>query len=397
MNSAIIQSILDNDLYKISMQNAVIKHYPSTEVVYKFINRGGTIFPDNFDVDLKQQIEMMSDATMTLEQREWLLQMCPYLSAPYVDFLWGYRFNPQEVKIQQHGGDLSVTISGPWYRTILWEVPLMALISELYFRKQYGHEFYEMQSANFACIKAKDKGIKLSKANCVFADFGTRRRFSQMLHSNVVQSLSQGGSDNFVGTSNMLWAHKYNLNVIGTHAHEWFSFHAVKYGYKQANSVALGRWADTYSGDLGVALTDTFTTDIFFNSFDTFYSKLFDGVRHDSGDPYEFACKTISHYESLGIDPASKTIVFSDGLNTDKAIDIQNKLNGRIKISFGIGTHFTNDIGATPLNMVIKLWKVKVHTDEDWVPAVKLSDVSGKNTGEADEVNLARQVLRIKV
>lgn len=392
----IITSILDNDLYKVTMQNAVIHHYPDAMVKYRFINRGGTNFPIGFSSKLAAEVASMADVSMTLGQKRWLRKVCPYLPAPYIDFLWGYRFDPSEVNICQTDGDLSIGIEGPLYRAILWEVPLMALVSELYFRETLGELFYNVQEDEKIEEVAKIKRDRLSEAGCVFADFGTRRRFSKSVQRKVVRSLN-GGGPCFSGTSNMLFAYENGLRPIGTHAHEWFSFHAAKYGYERANSIALGRWVDVYNGDLGIALTDTFTTDVFFNSFKTLYAKLFDGVRHDSGDPIVFAEKSISHYESLKIDPTTKTIVFSDGLNVDKAIEINNYVGGRIKTAFGIGTHFTNDVGVTPLNMVIKLWEVMYDTHSGWRPSVKLSDVDGKNTGETDEIDLARRVLRIDV
>ena len=203
------------------------------------------------------------------------------------------------------------------------------------------------------------------------------------------------GNSNFVGTSNVYFAYKYNITPIGTHAHEWFMFHAAKYGYKMANHLSMENWTDVYRGDLGIALSDTFTTEVFFKSFDKKFAKLYDGVRHDSGDPIEFADKVIAHYEKLGIDPKSKAIVFSDSLNPEKAVKIKDHCRSKIKCSFGIGTNFSNDVGVKPLNMVIKMVEAKPE-GEDWHHTIKLSDSKGKYTGNVDEIEMAKHVLNIK-
>jgi len=238
--------------------------------------------------------------------------------------------------------------------------------------------------------------IKLFKMNNVYyADFGTRRRFSYGNQREVVhQMANEIGNHNFVGTSNVHFAHLFNIKPIGTHAHEWFSFHAAKYGYKMANYLAMENWTDVYRGNLGIALPDTFTTDVFFRSFDKKFAKLYDGVRQDSGKPNIFADKTLAHYKKLDIDPLSKTIIFSDSLNTEKAIAITDYCREKIKSSCGIGTFFTNDVGVTPLNMVIKMTEAKPE-GEDWHHVIKLSDDEGKNTGDKKEIEIAKHVLNI--
>ena len=238
-----------------------------------------------------------------------------------------------------------------------------------------------------------EKARLLVRHNVFFADFGTRRRYSYDNQDRIIQLFIRKGGNKFVGTSNVHFAHKYNIKPIGTMAHEWIMVHGALYGYKMANTLSLENWVDVYGGKLGTALSDTYTTDIFFEDFDIKLSKLFDGVRHDSGDPFKFADKVIEHYKSLGIDPITKTIVFSDGLNTKLATEIKEYCVGKIMSSFGIGTHFTNDIGVKPLNMVIKISAVWVHGR--WVHAVKLSDDLGKNTGDEKEVRLSKQVLNV--
>ena len=391
MNQDIIQSILDTDLYKLTMQNAVLQLFPKAKAQFELVNRGKTQFPIGFDKELKKQIVFMSKLALSDEEGIFLNEKCPFLGEAYVDFLRGYRFNPDEVMVTQRGGDLSVVITGPWYRTILWEVPLMAVISELYFRmtKQTGEDWAVVLQ------KAQDKGNLMRANGLKVADFGTRRRFSHLNQYNVVDTLKIFGKEALVGTSNVYIAMQLEIKPIGTMAHEWIQFHAAKYGFERANVMAMENWAKVYRGDLGIVLTDTFTTKDFFRVFDKFYAKLFDGVRHDSGDPFEFGEKVIRHYEKLGIDPMSKVIIFSDGLTVEKALEIAKVFAGRIKVSFGIGTSLSNDVGVKPLNIVIKMFEVLIAFAQEWTQTIKLSDVSGKNTGDFNTINLCKTLLGV--
>ena len=384
-----ICSILDNDLYKFTMQNAVINLFPRAKVHFKFINRSNTKFPENFDKDLRKLVNQMANLQLTDDEKDFLVKKCYYLPPTYIDFLKGYRYNPNEVEISQTNGDLQIDIKGYWYRTILWEVPLMAMISELFFEKTKPETY--SQEKNEAIIRQKAaifNGLQIS-----FADFGTRRRFSFDNHDFVVKTL-KSTTNSFVGTSNVYLAFKHSLTPIGTHAHEWFMFHAAKYGFKIANKLAMENWVKIYRGDLGIALSDTFTSNAFFLAFDTKLAKLFDGVRQDSGNPVEFGYKTIEHYKKLNIDPRSKTIIFSDALNTQKVEELTKEFKGKINISFGIGTNLTNDIGAKPLNIVIKIVEA-LPEGRDWIPTVKLSDTKGKYTGDKEMIDIAKKILNV--
>lgn len=284
---SIIKSILDTDLYKLTMQMAVVKKFPRSKVRYEFINRNDTKFPPGFDTMLKEQLMYMSTLKLTKAEKLFLEKKCPFFEPAFLDFLEGYRFDPNEVHIHlTTDGELSIHLDGYWYRTILWEVPLMAIISELYFRmtEQVAIESDERNLNNHL------KSMELTRNNVKFADLGTRRRYSFEVQSEVVEYFNKI-KGTFVGTSNVHLAYIYDVTPIGTQAHEWFSFHASKYGYKLANKIAMEHWVDVYRGNLGIALTDTFTTDNFYQNFDTKFAKLYDGVRHDSGDPYEFAEK----------------------------------------------------------------------------------------------------------
>lgn len=390
-NFTVFNSILDNDFYKFTMQCAVVKLFPNVQGKYKFINRGEHKFPEGFEQALRTAVDNMALLQLTKDEKHFLRKNCQYLNPAYVDFLEGYRYDPSEVTIKQTGEDLEVYISGYWYRTILWEVPLLAMISELYYELTKQERWPKEKIVDNTLDK-----IKLyNELGVTFAEFGTRRRHSYRTHREVVHTLSSFKGKSFTGSSNVHMAMLYNVKPIGTHAHEWFMFHAAEYGFKMANAMSLEHWVDVYRGDLGVALSDTYTTEVFFKQFDTKFAKLFDGVRHDSGDPIEFAEKTIAHYKSHGINPLYKYIIFSDGLNPEKVELITKACKGKIGISFGIGTNLTNDVGLRPMNIVIKLTDV-LTSDNEWLPTVKLSDEPNKHTGDKKMISLAKDILRIE-
>lgn len=383
----IIKHFTDNDLYKFSVMLAIQKLYPWAYVKYAFTNRGGTQFPEGFAERLKEEVTLMASLKLTKEEKKFIKKRCYFFDPVFVDFLEGFRYDPEEVTIKQQGGDLSVVIEGYWYRTVLWEVPLMALISELYF---------QMTGAKPEGVKerTKAKAIALTELEADYSEFGTRRRFSFDVQDEVVKALQANSGEFFKGTSNVYLAMKYDTTPIGTLPHEWFMYHGAFFGYRSANIKALEAWVDVYDGSLGIALTDTYTTDSFFNSFSLKHAKLFDGVRHDSGDPLTFADKTIEFYKRNRIDPVSKTIVFSDSLNIETVKAIKAHINGRIHDTYGIGTFFSNDVGVKALNMVIKLTDIKAHKkDAEFLQAVKLSDVSGKHTGDLKEIQLSKMTL----
>jgi nicotinate phosphoribosyltransferase len=385
-----LPSLLDNDFYKFTMQQCVVKLFPRAKARYHFINRGGHAFPEGFADALRASVDAMASLKLTSSEKIWLAQTCPYLDPVYLDFLQGYRYDPAEVVIETKGNDLSVFVEGHWYRAILWEVPLLCLISENFYRLQNG----QRESNEDVERKAKGKIETYAGMGVTIAEFGTRRRHSFDVQERVVKALKQYGKT-FVGTSNVYLAMLHDTKPIGTHAHEWFMFHAAKYGFKMANSLALENWVQVYRGDLGIALSDTFTTDEFFEVFDKKLARLFDGVRHDSGDPLLFADKTINHYRQLGIDPLSKTIIFSDALNEEKVAAIAAHCQNRIGMSFGIGTNFSNDVGLKPMNIVMKMTEA-LPEGQLWTPVVKLSDEPAKHTGDETTIALAKAVLQMK-
>ena len=386
-----LSSILDNDFYKITMQQGVIRLFPRAKARYQFINRGNHSFPAGFADALREAVNSMALLKLTKEEKHFLQVTCPYLDPVYLDFLEGYRFNPEEVQIAQQGDQLTVHIEGLWYRTILWEVPVMSVICELYYIMTGAQRISNEQVMESARIKIEN----FRKLGVTVAEFGTRRRYSYEVHRLVLQALSAYGKGSFIGTSNVHLAMVHQTKPIGTHAHEWFMFHAARYGFKMANATGLAHWVDVYRGDLGIALSDTYTTEVFFKQFDKMFSKLFDGVRHDSGDPLHFADKVIAHYQRMGIDPLTKSIIFSDGLNYDKVARIAGHCRHKIGMSFGIGTNLTNDAGPEPMNIVIKMTQA-FPQDDEWTDVVKLSDEHGKYTGTPQMISLAKTILRLK-
>ncbi|WP_312356469.1 nicotinate phosphoribosyltransferase [Empedobacter sp.] len=385
---SIIKSIIDNDFYKFTMQFGVTKLYPDVMARYKFINRGEHQFPVGFADELQKEINAMASLALTKDEKNFFTTNCPYLSPAYLDFLQGYRYDPNEVKITQNGTDVEVHVEGYWYRTILWEVPILCLISEVFYKLTNAKRITNEEITK----RTSDKVDLYNRLGVTVAEFGTRRRHSYEVHDVVMKELTNHKGKSFVGTSNVHFAHKYGVKPIGTHAHEWFMFHGARYGFKIANSISLDRWVKVYYGDLGIALTDTYTSDVFFGQFDKKLSKLFDGVRHDSGDPIEFGEKTIAHYEKMGINPLFKTIIFSDGLNSEKVEMITKAFKGRIGLSFGIGTNLTNDTDLKPMNIVMKLTEIS-SIDIKWTGVVKLSDEKNKHTGTPRMIALAKEML----
>ena len=379
----IIKSIIDTDLYKLTQGQLVYHKFPEAVVAYRFTNRGKTEFPPGFADELIHQIKLMSFLRLSLQELEYL-QSLSYFKPTYLEWLMGFTYNPNEVFVFQSGGDLVITITGPWYRTILWEVPLMALISELFFLMTGT----ERDSDWFKRIERKAR--VLSSTNHLWSDFGTRRRFSNLIQEVVVNTMKS--YDGFLGTSNVAMAMKYRVKPIGTMAHEFIMGMSAKFGVKLANLKAMEIWSNFYRGELGIILPDTFTTDVFLRDFDGYYARLFDGPRQDSGDPEDWADnKILPHYNKLGIAP--RCIVFSDNLNPEKFIELSNKYRSITKVVGGIGTNLTNDVGAKPLNMVIKM--IAANFGQGWIDVVKLSDSQGKYTGNPKTVDLVKQELGI--
>lgn len=392
---AIIQSVLDTDLYKFTTSYAYSKLYPRAYGQFRFIDRGKTTYPQGFAEELKKEIQEMSKLALTKDEASFLYRELPYLPPTYIDFVRGFRFDPEEVKVEQDAeGNLSIIAEGLLYRVTLWETPILALVSELYY-KMLGAQ-PDMEYTEHTIIS---KARKLAEHGITFSMFGMRRRFSAAIEDRVTELLKEHAAGYLFGTSNVYYAYKHGLRVSGTHPHEWIQFHGAMFGYKMANYMAMEDWINVYDGDLGTVLTDTYTTDVFMRNFSKKHAMLFTSLRHDSGDPLQFTEKVIARYRELRVDPTIKYIIFSDGLDPERAIEIANYCKGRIGASFGIGTNFSNDVGngVRPMNIVMKLWKCKMTEKERWNPCVKLSDVDGKHTGEPEEIELAQRTLGLPV
>lgn len=392
---AIIQSVLDTDLYKFTTSYAYSKLYPRAYGQFRFIDRGKTTYPQGFAEELKKEIQEMSKLALTKDEASFLSRELPYLPPTYIDFVRGFRFDPEEVKVEQDAeGHLSIIAEGLLYRVTLWETPILALVSELYY-KMLGAQ-PDMEYTERTIIS---KARKLAEHGITFSMFGMRRRFSAAIEDRVTELLKEHAAGYLFGTSNVYYAYKHGLRVSGTHPHEWIQFHGAMFGYKMANYMAMEDWINVYDGDLGTVLTDTYTTDVFMRNFSKKHAMLFTSLRHDSGDPLQFTEKVIARYRELRVDPTIKYIIFSDGLDPERAIEIANYCKRRIGASFGIGTNFSNDVGngVRPMNIVMKLWKCKMTEKERWNPCVKLSDVDGKHTGEPEEIELAQRTLGLPV
>ena len=391
--SQIIQSVLDTDLYKCSMAQAILSQYPHAQAEYVFRNRDKSFVfglsglgdryvmnATDFLAELHDAIDCLSELSLTEEEEQWLKANCRFLTPGYLEYLRNYRFKPEELEITNDNGELEIRIRGPWHSTVMWEVPLMAIISELYFKHIDTNWTWDREAYQ---AKTKEKAAIIAHP---FAEFGTRRRRSYEVQDATVEALV---GTSCVGSSNVHLAMKYGMKAIGTMAHEWCSGVAILDAMNHPNRAMMARWNKVYKGDLGIALTDTFGTDSFLRDFDLHWAKLYDGARHDSADPIEFADKMIAHYNKLGIDPMSKVIVFSDGLDAKKAAEIRDYCAGKIKCSFGIGTSLSNDFkdqGSKALNIVIKLWSINGR------PAVKLSDTPTKAIGDRDAVRVMRWI-----
>ncbi|MDD2314124.1 MAG: nicotinate phosphoribosyltransferase [Proteiniphilum sp.] len=386
----IISSILDTDLYKFTTSYAYSKLFPRAYGEFEFVDRNNDDYPEGFDRLLKKELEQMANLSLTSGEEVFIRKQMPYLPPIYIDFLKGFRFDPSELDIRLEESKLKIKASGLLYRVTLWETPILATISELWFRESGQHpDVKYMEKA------AIDKAIRMKEQGITFSLFGMRRRFSFDVEDRVTELLKQHAGESLFGTSNVYMAYKHNLNVSGTHPHEWVQFHGSIYGYKMANYMSMEDWINVYDGDLGTVLTDTYTTDVFLRNFSKKHAALFTSLRHDSGDPFLFADKVIQRYEELRVNPKMKYLVFSDSLNVDKVIEIKKYCGDRIGVTFGIGTNLTNDVSAEikSLNIVMKLFRCKMTAKEEWQECVKLSDVEGKHTGSEREIALVKETL----
>nr|WP_315259189.1 nicotinate phosphoribosyltransferase [uncultured Duganella sp.] len=391
MKAPVVRSLLETDLYKFTMWQALLHGHPNSHTEYEFVCRNTPAFPLT---ELMPQIEQELDHLCSMSFRDEelnYLRSLRYMKSDFVDFLTVFRFQRKFIDVSADGDTLKIHAAGPQVHVMGFEIYVLYIVNELYFRRFDRTAALAEGRARLSAKIARLKAFGQEPAKFYpfeLSDFGTRRRFSGEWHDEVVQRLAREVPEYFKGTSNVYQAMKFNLIPIGTMAHEYMqSFQAFGVRLRDFQKASLEAWVQEYRGDLGIALTDVVGMDAFLDDFDLYFAKLFDGLRHDSGDPVAWGEKAIAHYAALRIDARSKRLVFSDGLNLDSAIALYRHFADRIMTGFGIGTHLTNDVGLAPLNIVMKLVQCNGQS------VAKLSDSPGKTISK-DETFLAylRQV-----
>ncbi len=390
----IITSLLDTDLYKFTMWQTMLHRFPQSRAEYRFVCRNQPAFPLT---DLLPEIDRELDALCALSFREDELAYLGglrFIKSDFVDFLRIFRFQRAFIRAWAEGEELRIVAQGPQVHVMAFEIFVLAIVNELYFRRfdqeaamAEGRRRLDAKIARMQSFERENEGLHPFE----ITDFGLRRRFSGAWQREVVATLGERLPRVFKGTSSVLLAKELGVIAMGTMAHEYLqTYQTLGVRLRDSQKAALEDWVQEYRGDLGIALTDVIGMDAFLADFDLYFAKLFDGLRHDSGDPLVWAEKALAHYAKLRIDPRTKRLVFSDGLNIDKAFEIHRALARRTQVGFGIGTHLTNDMGLEPLNIVMKL------TSANGQPVAKLSDSPGKTLCD-DQTFLAylRQVFRV--
>lgn len=373
----IINSLLDTDLYKLTMMQAVLHNAPAANVEYRFVNRSLDVDLRLYVEEINREIDHLCELRFTKDELKYLKTL-RFFKPEYLEFLRIFQLNRDFISVAAGEKDLEIAIKGPWLHTIMFEIPILAIVSEVYFRNyqkqsttenvECEHQGRERLQQKIQLIKAADLGERFH-----FADFGTRRRFSRAWQGEILQMLLAEIPQHITGTSNLFYAKKFDIKPMGTMAHEYFqAYQALGTRLIDSQKAALESWAKEYRGDLGIALSDIYGIDAFLRDFDLYFCKLFDGVRHDSGDPFEWGEKVLAHYVKLRVDAHTKTLTFSDGLTIDLAIDLFHHFKDRTNLGFGIGTNLTNDVGPSALNIVIKM----VRCNEQ--PVAKISDEPSK-------------------
>lgn len=387
----IIETLLDLDLYKLTMGQLAFERFPDVKVRYAFNNRS-TQFPlaENIDENqLRSEIDHIQTLKLTKEEGRYLKSLGLF-SDEYIEFLKNFDMSEVTIKITEDD-QFEIETEDYWKNAILWETLILSVVNELYYKSKF------QDQARLISYGTERNMAKLSffsrNPEIPFTDFGTRRRFSTQWQDDVVSIMKH--LPNFKGTSNVKLAMKYNLEPIGTNAHELYMIATGMWNedLKSAHNHILDEWYDMYGKDLSIALSDTFGSKYFFEDFGEERARLWKGIRHDSGDPFEFGETLIKYYEDLGIDPKTKMVVFSDGLDMDKIERLFKQFNGRIKLSFGWGTHLTNDMGVETLSIVMKA--VEVISVGDVIMnnhLVKLSDNLNKAMGPKDQVERFKEV-----
>ena len=373
----IIQSLLDTDLYKFTMMQVVLHHFPGAQVEYKFRCRtAGVDLRPHLD-EIREELDALCDLRFGEEELAYLRAL-RFMKSDFVDFLGIFHFNKKylQATTSDDPGGIDITIRGPWLHTILYEIPVLAVVSEVYFRRTQPDpslaEGRRRLKRKIDLVRTVDPVLEFK-----ISDYGTRRRFSRAWQEEVLQTLKREIPENFAGTSNVWFAMRNGLTPLGTMAHEYMqACQALGPRLRDSQTFAFDKWAQEYRGDLGIALSDTYGFDAFLRDFDMYFCKLFDGTRHDSGDPFHWGERMIEHYRRNRVDPHTKTLIFSDQLDFPLAIEIARRFHGRARTAFGIGTNLTNDLGYEPINIVLKM------TECNGQPVAKVSDAPGKTVSK---------------
>ena len=385
----LISHFTDNDLYTFTCQYYVLKTYPRAEVEYSFIDRNKTVYPAGFAELLQEQVNYMKDVVITDEEIAFMIDKCVYLPLWYFTFLRGYRFNPAEVSISQDAeGHLSINVHGKWFSTIMWEMPLLSCISELMHILRGDIERYD---AKLEESRARAKAEQIFAGGLILGDMGTRRRLSFDHQEMVIRVMkevyeSKSWPGKFTGTSNVWLAMKYGCLPLGTMSHQLISFEENVSGVFECNFNVMKKFSDVFDGDNGIYLYDCFGDKVFFSNLSKRMALMYRGLRVDSGNEEEQIEKIIAKYHELGINPATKQVVFSNGLNIDRAIEIHKYCAGRVMDSYGVGTFLTCDVtGCSPMNIVVKLTRGRITEKREWHDCVKLSCDLTKTLGNPDK------------
>ena len=371
----IIDSLIQTDLYKATIQQVVWNHFPNVPVEYAFQCRTKGVDLSPYADEIRAEMAAFCDLRLTDDEAAYL-KTIRFLKHSYIDTLSDLRLCADHVKITVHPDAppeqrLEVRIAGNWFQTILFEVPLLAIINEVYFRHTQPDDASN-RAEGMRRLEAKVARLQSADVPVPLIDFGTRRRYRADWHRTVVATLKDRLGPQLLGTSNIALARELDLKPYGTMAHEFLQACQALVALPYFQRFAFDTWMQEYRGDLGIALSDVVGMDAFLRDFDKLFCKAYDGCRHDSGDPYEWGEKLIRHYKDMGIDPTTKSAVFSDSLDVEKAIALAKRFHGRLRSSFGIGTFLTNDMGFAPLSIVIKMVRCSGR------PVAKLSDSPGK-------------------
>lgn len=380
MAAPVIESLLDTDLYKLTMLQAMVARVPNVDAVYRFRCRNATAFPlAELASEVKRELEALCALRFTSDELAYLGGL-RYVAPGFVDYLEGYQLRERHIGVTTQGGELVIEARGPVQYSMMFEIYVLAIVNELYFRRLAGPA-PDLTLGRAALARKIAQAANAPRLQTPFevTDFGTRRRFSRTWHGEVVSTLKAQGGTWFKGTSNVDLARRLDLVPIGTMAHEYLQIHQAFGGpLHDFQQRALENWVQTYRGDLGIALTDVISMDAFLADFDLYFAKLFDGLRHDSGDPIQWGEKALAHYAKLRVPTSGKRLVFSDGLTMPAAIDLYRHFGDRVHTGFGIGTNLTNDVGYPALNIVMKL------VEANGQPVAKLSDAAGKTLCDND-------------